>query len=73
MERGELRQRKTFKLITYNLKIIQHSILNSKTNKHTLVTNYITHNLDVISLNSHGLTSHDELKVPGYIIYRRKL
>ncbi len=57
-------------LISFNLKIIQHNILNWKTNKQTLLPNYITNDPDIILLNSHGLKSNEELKIPGYRTYK---
>ncbi len=59
-----------FLAISYNLKIIQHNILNWKTNKQTLLPNYIAHDPDIILLNSHGFKPNDELKIPGYRTYK---
>ncbi len=62
--------RENFPTISHNLKIIQHNILNWRTNKQTLIINYITNDPDIIVLNSHGLKSSEELKIPGYRIYK---
>ena len=51
------------------IKIIQHNVLNWKTNKQSLLINYKFNNPDIILINSHGLRSYEELKIPGYRIY----
>ncbi len=57
-------------MFNYNLKIIQHNVLNWRTNKHSLLPNYINNNPDLILINSHGLKSNEELKIPGYRTYK---
>ena len=49
-----------------NIKVIQHNVLHWRTNKETLIINYLKHNPDILLLNSHGLKSEEQLKVPGF-------
>ncbi len=49
---------------------MQHNVLNWKTNKHSLIPNYVSCNPDIILINSHGLKSNEELKIPGYIVHK---
>ncbi len=57
-------------MINNEIKIIQNNVLNWKTNKQSLITDYISNNPDIILLNSHGLKSNEELKIPGYRTYK---
>ena len=44
--------------------------MNWRTHKQTLILNYIANDPDIILLNSTGLKSNEELKIPGYRIYK---
>ncbi len=43
--------------------------MNWRTNKNSLIENYLKTNLDLI-INSHGLKSTEQLKIPGYKTYK---
>ena len=53
-----------------NITIIQHNVLYWSTNKQSLISNYLSVNPDVILLSSHGLKDNQELKIPGFKIYK---
>ena len=57
-------------IIINTLKIIQHNVLNWRTNKQSLITNYLEVKPEIILLNSHGLKSNESLKIPGYTCYK---
>lgn len=44
--------------------------MNWKTNKNSLIDNYLTVSPDLILINSHGLKSNEALKIPWYRIYK---
>ena len=44
--------------------------MNWRTNKDSLIDNYIKTNPDLILINSHGLKSTEQLKIPGYKTYK---
>ncbi len=69
-QKTETRASLNIPTFNYSLKIIQHDVLNWKTNKHSLIPNYLTHNPDLILINSRGLKSGEDLKIPGYRIYK---
>lgn len=52
------------------LTIIQHNVMNWRTNKHSLIDNYLEVSPDLILINSHGLKSNESLKIPGYKTYK---
>ena len=56
--------------IINTLKIIQHNVLNWRTNKHSLITYYLQVKPEVILINSHGLKTNESLKIPGYTCYK---
>ena len=49
---------------------MQHNVLNWKTNKQSLITNFLDTKPDIILLNSHGLKTSEPLKIPGYICHK---
>lgn len=49
-----------------SIKVLQHNVLNWRTNKEALILNYTKHNPDILLLNSHGLKTRETLKIPGY-------
>ena len=44
--------------------------MNWQTNKNSLIDNYLKANPDIILINSHGLKSTEQLKIPGYKTYK---
>ncbi len=56
--------------MTSNLTIIQHNVMIWKTNRNSLIDNYLSVSPDLILINSHGLKSNEVLKIPGYKIYK---
>lgn len=54
----------------YSLKIVQHNILNWRTNKDSVMYNFSQINPDIILINSHGLKDSESLKIPGYKTYK---
>ena len=44
--------------------------MNWKTNKHSLLPNYLKASPDLILINSHGLKSNESLKIPGYTTHK---
>ena len=50
--------------------IIQHNVLHWKTNKTSLLNNYLSISPEIIAINSHGLKAQDSLKIPGYKTYK---
>lgn len=45
---------------------MQHNILNWRTNKNSLLTNYLKVALEIILINSHGLKFNEPMKISGY-------
>ena len=50
--------------------VLQHNVLHWQTNKHTLIPHYKEINPDILLINSHGLKSNEQLKIPGYICHK---
>ena len=44
--------------------------MNWKTNKNSLIDNYLKVQPDLILMNSHGLKSTEALKIPGYKVHK---
>ncbi len=44
--------------------------MNWRTNKQSLVNNYLETNPDIILMNSHGLKNNESLKIPGYACHK---
>ncbi len=53
-------------MINSSLVVIQHNVLNWRTNKESLIENYLKVKPDLILINSHGLKNNESLKIPGY-------
>ena len=52
------------------LTVYQHNVMNWKTNKTSLIDNYLKTSPDLILINSHGLKSTEPLKIPGFKTYK---
>ncbi len=57
----------------HSLTIMQHNILNWKTNKSSVMHNFLQVNPEIILINSHGLKDNEPLKIPGYRTYSYKV
>ena len=53
-----------------SLTIVQHNVLSWKSNKNSLIDNYLKVSPDIILINSHGLKSTEHLKIPGFKTYK---
>lgn len=54
-----------------NIIVIQHNVLNWRTNKYNLINTYKEIDPHIILLNSHGVKADGTIKMFGYTTYKK--
>ncbi len=70
VERSPMDKRDPRLKIANTFTVMQHNVLNWRSNKESLLTYYLQLSPDIMLINSHGLRYEDSLKIPGYKVHK---